>query len=131
MNKFIGYDELKRSQEYLSYLASPEWKQKVEQRMKIDGGVCQCCGCRGTMTNPLTVHHFHYGNFKNEDVYKDLIVLCKDCHESQHSLLRRITDEDGGRMWDKNGNIPLVHTYTISGIERILFEEERQEHDGK
>lgn len=125
MEKFNDYEELKRSQEYLSYITSPEWKAKVEQRMKIDGYVCQMCGCRGTITNPLQVHHIHYGNFKHEDVYRDLIVLCKADHESQHSMLRRITDKDGGRMWDKNGHIPLVHIYTISGIDRNILEESR------
>lgn len=125
MNSFVDYEELKRSQEYLNYIMSDSWKEKCNQRMKIDGYTCQCCGSRGTNANPLQVHHFHYGNFKNEDVYKDLIVLCKSCHESQHSVLRRITDKDGGRMWDKNGKVPLVHVYTISGIDRNMLEESR------
>ena len=125
MEKFTDYEELKRSQEYLSYITSPEWKAKAEQRMRIDGFVCQCCGSRGTNASPLQVHHFHYGNFKNEDIYKDLVTLCKSCHESQHNIVRRITDKDGGRMWDKNGHVPLVHIYTISGIDRNLLEESR------
>lgn len=125
MNSFVDYEELKRSQEYLNYIMSDSWKEKCNQRMKIDGYVCQCCGSRGTNKNPLQIHHFHYGNFKHEDIYKDLITLCKSCHESQHNLLRRITAADGGRMWDKNGKVPLVHVYTISGIDRNMLEESR------
>jgi len=125
MEKFTDYEELKRTQEYLTYITSPAWKEKADQRMKIDGYVCQCCGSRGTTANPLQVHHFHYGNFKHEDVFRDLVTLCKSCHESQHNIVRRITDKDGGRMWDKNGNVPLIHIYTISGLDRNLLEERR------
>ena len=125
MEKFTDYDELKRSQEYLAYITSPEWKEKSDQRMKIDGHVCQMCGSRGTIANPLQCHHFHYGNFRHENIYKDLITLCKSCHESQHNMLRRITDADGGRMWDSSEHVPLQHIYTISGLDRNLLEERR------
>lgn len=124
INSF-DYDELKKSQEYFEYITSDKWKAICGQRYKIDGGVCQCCGSRGTIRNPLQCHHFHYGNFGHEDVYKDVVTLCKSCHESQHNVVRRITDENGGRMWDKNGHVPKIHVFTISGLDRILIEEPR------
>lgn len=131
MENHVDYGDLKRSREYFDYIFSDEWKTKCNQRYKIDGGVCQCCGSRGTQENPLQCHHLHYGNFKNENVYKDLITLCKSCHEAQHNILRRITDENGGRMWDKNGNVPKVHVFTVSGIDRIRIEEPRKTESGE
>lgn len=36
--------------------------------------------------------------------------------------LRRITDKDGGRMWDLS--TPAVHVYTLSGIDTHEFIEQ-------
>lgn len=102
---------------YLDYLTSEKWKTKVKARLSIDGYTCQQCGSRGTPTNRLEIHHFHYRTVGNENVFTDLVTLCSNCHKNIHSTLSRITDENGGRMWDKNQQIPKVHIYTISGLE--------------
>ena len=44
----------------MEYLKSDKWKAIAHERMKIDKYTCQMCGCRGTTTNPLEVHHLSY-----------------------------------------------------------------------
>ena len=43
--------------------------------MIIDKYECQCCGCRGTVANPLEVHHLSYGHLYHEEtrIYEDLV----------------------------------------------------------
>lgn len=52
------------------------------------------CGCSGTMSNPLQCHHITYRRIYNEDVWKDLLTLCKNCHVSIHYMMNRRTAED-------------------------------------
>ena len=68
MNKF--------SSAYQEYMQSPEWQSKRSNRLKIDNYQCQKCG----RPMDLEVHHLTYDNFGNENVYTDLITLCKSCH---------------------------------------------------
>ena len=85
--------------QYSVYLLSPEWRQVVEERKKIDGHRCVMCGSKGTQTNKLETHHITYRNIGNEDVYKDLVTLCRNCHKDVHRLMNRVTDENGRRGW--------------------------------
>lgn len=62
---------------YESYLRSPEWQKKRAERLRIDQYKCQKCG----RPIDLQVHHLNYDNIGNEDVYADLITLCKYCHK--------------------------------------------------
>ena len=117
----MDYEEVLNN-DYLQYLQTPEWKKRHEQRLKIDGYQCQCCGSRGTRRNPLNVHHYNYLTKGNEDVYRDLVTLCRSCHAGMHNVLRRITSEDGSRMWDKHGKIPKVAVYSITGFDMNLIE---------
>lgn len=67
--------------DYLAYLQSPEWQDKRSQRLKIDQYKCQRCG----RPMDLQVHHLTYDRIGNENVYTDLITLCKYCHEKIES----------------------------------------------
>lgn len=65
------------SEEYLEYLKSPEWQRLRSQRLKIDEYKCQKCG----RPFDLDVHHIRYPAVLGlEDVYRDLITLCRYCH---------------------------------------------------
>lgn len=64
-------------QQYDAYLKSAAWQEKRSARLKIDGYTCQLC----RRTTGLQVHHLNYENIYNEDIYRDLITLCKECHE--------------------------------------------------
>lgn len=58
------------------YYQSASWAEKRNKRLKIDGYRCAKCG----FTRALEVHHINYERVFHEDVSKDLITLCKKCH---------------------------------------------------
>lgn len=58
------------------YYKSQSWAEKRNERLKIDGFKCAKCG----FTRALEVHHINYERLFHEDVSKDLITLCKKCH---------------------------------------------------
>lgn len=107
-------------EKYREYLQSEQWKRIAEQRMRIDGYVCQCCGCRGTQANPLEVHHLSYRHIGDEAgrVYEDLVTLCRACHKGLHNTMNRVTDRNGRRGWKDSGNVPQVHVFTVGGTDR-------------
>jgi hypothetical protein len=61
------------------YLASPEWKAKRSARLEIDGQTCKDCGGAAEC-----VHHLTYERWKSENVERDLVSLCNDCHYRRH-----------------------------------------------
>lgn len=67
----------KLSKNYLDYIKSKTWQIKRTERLKIDNFTCQICGNKRN----LNVHHLTYKNFKNENIYSDLITLCGKCHQ--------------------------------------------------
>ena len=69
--------------DYNKYLQTPEWISKRGERLIKDSYRCVFCGNK----NHLHVHHKTYTNLMREDVDKDLITLCKVCHEKVHNLI--------------------------------------------
>ena len=84
---------------YEQYIISDEWKSKRNQRCEIDNYKCCMCGSSGTMNNPLQCHHITYRNLYKENVYTDLLTLCKNCHKSVHTMMNRVTSKDGRKGW--------------------------------
>lgn len=84
---------------YNDYLQSEEWDKKRQQRLVIDNFRCQMCHGYGTQRNPLQVHHITYRNIYKEDVFRDLVTLCRDCHLGIHHMMNRVTSEDGKHGW--------------------------------
>ena len=78
-------DDLNR-QLYAQYIISPEWRMKAELRKAIDKHTCQICGPT-TKSTVLDVHHLHYRTLTNEDIDKDLVTLCRNCHGLLHSSM--------------------------------------------
>lgn len=80
---------------YKQYLKSPEWQKKRIERLNFDNFTCQYKGCQNK-TN-LDVHHIRYDNIFNENVYRDLITVCRSCHEKleQEKKKRQLT------QWEK------------------------------
>lgn len=103
--------------QYMQYLRSEKWHQIAAQRVAIDGGVCQCCGTRGTATNPLEIHHLSYASLYHEEgrIYEDLVCLCHLCHKGLHNIMNRTTSPTGRRGWSDNPTIPQVHAFNLSG----------------
>lgn len=100
---------------YNDYLNSEEWKAKARQRLQIDNYVCQGCCSKGSALNPLQVHHMTYKNIYHEDVYKDLVSVCRSCHAILHNTLHRVINEEGQRGWKQNSEVPNVNTFVLSG----------------
>ncbi len=73
--------------EYGRYIASRQWACKRDARKELDSHRCQTCLHDGTVYR-LEVHHKTYERFKNEDVEKDLITLCVQCHEAVTNVIR-------------------------------------------
>ena len=65
--------------EYKEYLLSSKWKKKRKEAMELFGSCVLC-----NSNKELEVHHRTYKNFKNEDIPKDLVVLCSRCHAKYH-----------------------------------------------
>ena len=68
--KFMTYDQ---------YMASDEWRERVNSYKAAAEWTCKECGS----TENLTGHHRHYMNLGNE-LPEDIEVLCWDCHRERH-----------------------------------------------
>lgn len=65
---------------YKDYLKTTEWKERRIKHLKSAGYRCQVCN---SPQQPLDVHHRTYER-RGQEYYKDLIVLCRDCHSKFH-----------------------------------------------
>lgn len=76
-----------RDMDYADFLETPYWDGVRNYKLKRAKYCCQLCGGKGI----LNVHHKTYENHGREHIRmiadKDLIVLCKDCHEKFHDKL--------------------------------------------
>ena len=72
---------------YSRYISSHGWASKRAARLEIDCHRCQTCLHDGTLWR-LEVHHKTYDRFGDEDVERDLITLCCQCHEAITSVIR-------------------------------------------
>jgi hypothetical protein len=67
------------------YLKSEEWKSLRLQRLEQANYKCELCG---ETKNSLDVHHLVYRRLFNVRP-SDLRILCRDCHEAAHGLLKK------------------------------------------
>ncbi len=74
--------EFLRSLPYREYLQTDHWQQLRKRVLKWSKYRCQLCNHQGV----LNVHHRTYEHLGDEE-YKDLIVLCSDCHAKFHDKL--------------------------------------------
>ena len=83
---------------YDKYIRSDAWKQKEQERMRIDDNKCAMCGRPSEKTrHGLQVHHITYKNLGHEDVLADLVTLCAPCHKKMHNYLSRIKSYEDER----------------------------------
>lgn len=73
-----------RSEAYLQYLQSDEWKARSDAAKARAGYRCQLCNS----TAKIETHHRTYERLGHEDD-ADLIVLCDDCHKRFHNKLEK------------------------------------------
>ena len=74
--------------DYYEYLKTDKWK--VVRRLALDyaGHKCQLCSSK----ERLNVHHNNYLNLGNETL-KDVVVLCRKCHEKFHNIKAEVSNE--------------------------------------
>lgn len=72
---------------YREYLRSDRWRE-IRRRMLLRcGGICQRCNRSWQDYGFLDVHHRDYRRFGAERE-ADLIVLCRECHNAEHGIVR-------------------------------------------
>lgn len=84
---------------------SYEWRQKREQRLKIDD--YQCCGC-GRSDLQLHVHHIVPDTNGGVDRIENLRTLCYNCHNKTH--IDDVTPLSGRSNSSTASYIPTIHT---------------------
>ena len=89
-NSFINDDKVQiavKKMSYKDFLQTPYWDGVRNYKLKQSGYCCELCKSRGI----LNIHHKNYENHGLEHIEsiadKDLIVLCKSCHEKFHDKL--------------------------------------------
>jgi hypothetical protein len=63
--------------DYQTYLRSPEWEAKRQEKLDRCQHKCECEG--GCHRQATQIHHLHYDTLGNEDL-QDLQALCAKCH---------------------------------------------------
>lgn len=72
------------SEAYSAYLESDHWKALRLRKIKESGRICRAC----RRTKNIVVHHMLYRPNLEDAKLSDLLVLCRDCHDSFHRYLR-------------------------------------------
>lgn len=68
---------------YQTYLRSPEWEAKRQEKLDSCQNKCECeDGCHRQATQ---IHHLHYDTLGNEDL-QDLQALCAKCHMAKSNV---------------------------------------------
>jgi len=70
-----------RTMPYREYLQTDEWRNRRQRHLESVGHRCQVCNAGRVI---LDVHHRTYERRGNE-LYTDLIVLCRTCHDIFHT----------------------------------------------
>jgi 5-methylcytosine-specific restriction protein A len=71
--------------EYREYMNSPAWRKLRKRVLVRDRYQCQTCG---HISPHNDVHHKTYIRFKAE-LMRDLVTMCRYCHERLHERLER------------------------------------------
>lgn len=81
MNNYIPHYRIIGFDNYSDYLDSKHWAHL--RRMYWESGQSHYCRiCEST--KKLVIHHRTYETLGYEDIYKDVVMLCQNCHEKIH-----------------------------------------------
>lgn len=97
-------------EQYASYLQSDHWKKLRRLKLESCGYKCNKCGSKFY----LQVHHEQYRNIYNVTL-KDLVVLCRYCHEKAHGIVSgfRPIKPDVRSLLKGQFNVPVKPTNVI------------------
>jgi hypothetical protein len=95
-NRLSEWKSMADSREkYQAYLCSPEWWEKRSQAINNAKGRCEKCYLKAA----TCVHHLTYARKYNE-LPKDLMALCDDCHETIHAKSEKQSHADEAKQAD-------------------------------
>ncbi len=99
-----------KGKEYRIFLKSEEWKtfrnNLFDKRFALKKPKCERCGKEITISS-CNAHHKRYNNLLSE---RNIIFLCKDCHNNKHERKIKRSDKNknkytkGNNTIFKNGN---------------------------
>lgn len=74
---------------YASFYNSKEWIALRNQKFYEADGLCEICKKNGIIKQGKEVHHIEpiEQNWDKRLDYNNLILLCTDCHNSQHERI--------------------------------------------
>jgi hypothetical protein len=55
---------------------------------------CEACGKSGRIDNGFDIHHIHGRIGNDADEIKNIILLCRSCHERAHSSKNHVTPDE-------------------------------------
>lgn len=99
--------------DYEKYLQSKEWKNKKLDRLAFDNW--QCAFCHKPLSSCET-HHIKYTALGHEDIEKDIISLCHDCHKSFHDTWNKTN------YWEDNNPYTHWKTYSLSHTAKLCHD---------
>jgi len=113
-----------KKKDYAKYLLSRHWKVTRRAALIEHGRRCNKCRSHGTRFNPLQVHHKTYARLGEEDIKRDLVVLCRSCHNSHHKHtdfdVCGLTEWNFGYRCGKDCDICSDHHRYMQGLELLL-----------
>lgn len=76
-------------EKYAEFYNSKEWKNLRNQKFYDADGLCELCRKKNIIRQGKEVHHIKpiETNWELRLVYKNLILLCPDCHNAQHERI--------------------------------------------
>ena len=83
-----------RRKTWAAYLATRAWRTRRARWIASGHANTHCPGC-GAPLDPrkADVHHLHYPDVPGTEADDDLVLVCRDCHETVHASL------DASRHW--------------------------------
>ena len=77
-----------RRKTWATYLATRAWRVRRAQWISSGHANTHCPGC-GAPLDPrkADVHHLHYPDVPGTEADDDLVLVCRDCHETVHASL--------------------------------------------
>jgi hypothetical protein len=90
------------------YLRSSTWQKIRKEAFNHYGKICKKCGGLGT-----DVHHLRYPDVQGEEKIKDLMVLCRSCHEAIHGIQR-------GSLYNEKVHVRALYGYLTEKQKQII-----------
>lgn len=102
-----------RRMPYEEYLKTPEWRNKKANRLAFDNW--QCGICHESLSDGYETHHINYSRLGDENVEKDIISICRECHSTFHNLWEK------SKTWETES--PYMHwkAYSLLHTAALCF----------